>query len=103
MENNGVQYSLATFNSLQNYLEWKIDYIKSKVDTTILNGKTLKDKDGKISDTQNLAKDIDKFILTEWPYQDSSLKYDDIANSDDTKRRVTSYVVAIETALAAGL
>lgn len=96
------QYPSAAFDSLDDYLEWKFDYIKAKVDSLIMQGMLVKKQNGEFNNLDRLAKDIDKFILTQWPIQ-SELDYEKIANNDETKQRVTNYKAILNLAKNSGL
>lgn len=108
LESNGTQFASASFNSLEEYLKWKIDYIKSKVDTKILNGKTLKSTDGTITKEtrDNLAKDIYRFIVLNWPLeQDASTAelFEKNIETQEVKNEINKIWFAISGAESAKL
>jgi hypothetical protein len=99
-----LQYASAVFDSLENFLDFTINYIKPLVDSNILSKQSIKDEKGKIVKIDDLTKDIDRFIITNWPIKDDTIDYEkNIFPTQEAKTRITNYKSAIGVAESLGL
>ncbi len=99
-----LQYASAVFDSIDFFLDFTIMYLKSQVDSNILSKQPIKDDKGKIVKIDDLSKDIDRFIITNWPIKDDTIDYDkNIFPTQEAKTRIANYKLAIGFAENLGL
>jgi hypothetical protein len=97
-----LQYASAVFGTLGDFLDFTIMYLKTQVEQNILKGQSIKDDKGEIVKIDDLSKDIDRFVTTNWPIQNGA-DYENIVNTDEAKLRIENYKKAILTANSLGL
>ena len=99
-----TQYASAVFDSIENFLDFTIKYLTSQVDSKILSRQPIKDDKGKIVKIDDLSKDIDRFIITNWPVEDGTIDYEkNIFPTEEAKTRIATYKYAIGVAESLGL
>ena len=94
-----TEFASASFDSLEQFLDFTIKYLTSQVDSKILSRQPIKDDKGKIVKIDDLSKDIDRFIITSWPIEDSTVDYEkNIFPTQEAKTRISTYKYAIGVA-----
>ena len=99
-----LQYASAVFDSIDYFLDFTIKYLTSQVDSKILSRQPIKDDKGRIVKIDDLSKDIDRFIITNWPVEDGTIDYEkNIFPTQQANTRIDNYKTAIGVAESLGL
>jgi hypothetical protein len=97
-----LQYASAVFDTLGDFLDFTIMYLKTQVEPNILGKQSIKDEKGNIVKIDDLSTDIDRFVTTNWPIKNGA-NYENIVNTQEAKTRIANYKSAIGVAESLGL
>lgn len=99
-----TQFASAAFDSLDLFLDFTINYLKTQVNSKLLSQQSIKDDKGKIVRLDDLAKDMDRFVITNWPIEDKTIDYEkNIFPTQEAQTRIATYKYAIGFAENLGL
>ena len=76
---------------------------KAKINKSILGGADIKNDKGKINDNEALAKAIDSFLYTSYPYENGVDYERDISKTQQATDRISKIKFAIQQAETLGL
>jgi len=101
---NNEEFTFGVFQTIEDSIKFIVEYLKNKIDLSLVKGLDIKNAQGKISDVDGLSKSIDEFLYKSYPMEDTNINYEkDVFTTQQCKDRISQIKSAIQQAETLGL
>ena len=101
---NNEEFTFGVFQTIEDSIKFIVEYLKNKINLSLVKGSDIKNAQGKIIDVDSLSKSIDEFLYTSYPVEDKNIQYErDIYPTQQCKDRISQIKSAIQQAETLGL